>query len=98
LKSVYLGERVVAKVLEGRAELGRGEVAGAILVDGVEEGEVGLIGGLRALVLLGHQGAESLVIQRLGGEFDAVGQRGVVEELLSALAGGEGGEGMLIKL
>lgn len=68
-------------MLESRAELGGGDVAGAVLVDGVEEGDVGVIRGLLALVLLGHEGAEGLVVQRLGGESDAVGQRGVVEEL-----------------
>lgn len=77
----YLGEGVVAKVNEGGTELGRGDVARAVLVDGVEETAVGIIGGVSALVVLGEESAESLVVQGLGGELDLVGQLLIAEEL-----------------
>ena len=79
---VYLGEGAVAKVLEGRAELGSGDVAGAILVDGLEEGIVGIIGGLGSLVVFSQKGGEGLEVQGLGGEGNLAGQLRVVEELL----------------
>jgi len=81
LIDISLRERAVAKVLEGSAELGRGNVARTVLVDVVEQSTVGLIGGLGSLVVLGHQGGEGLEVQGLGGELDVLGQLGVVEEL-----------------
>lgn len=81
VENVYLGEGVVAEVLEGRAELGRGDVARGILVDGLEEGSVGFIGGLGSLVVGGQEGGEGLEVQGLGGEGNLAGQLGVVEEL-----------------
>lgn len=68
-------------MLEGSAELSGRDIARAILVDGVEQGDIGLIGGLGALVVLGQQGSEGLVVQRLGGELDALRQLGVVHKL-----------------
>jgi len=81
----YLREGAVAKVLESGTELGRGDVAGTILVDGVEESTIGVIGGLSTLVVLDQQGREGLEIQSLVGELDASGQLGVVEELLERI-------------
>lgn len=72
-------------MLESGTELGRGDVAGTILVDGVEESTIGVIGGLSTLVVLDQQGREGLEIQSLVGELDASGQLGVVEELLERI-------------
>lgn len=78
----YLRERAVAKVQEGSTELGRGDVTGAILVDGAEESTIGVIRGLGTLVVLGQQGREGLEVQRLSGDLDVLGQLGIVELLL----------------
>ena len=77
----YLRERAVAKVQEGSTELGRGDVTGAILVDGAEESTIGVIRGLGTLVVLGQQGREGLEVQGLVRDLDGSGQLGVVEEL-----------------
>jgi len=77
----YLGEGVVAKVDEGSTELGGGDVAGTVLVDGLEEVAVGIIGGLGALVVLGEEGRESLEVQGLGGELDLAGQLLIAKKL-----------------
>lgn len=77
----YLREGVVAKVNEGSTELGGGDVAGAVLVDGVEEMAVGVIGGLSSLVVLGEESTESLEVQGLSGELDLAGQLLIAEKL-----------------
>jgi len=81
LVNIGLGERVVAKVDKGRAELGGGDVARAILVDGLEETAVGIVRGLGTLVVLGEDGSEGLVVQGLGGDLDLGGQLIIAEKL-----------------
>ena len=68
-------------MLESSTEFSSRDVAGTILVDGLEESTISLLRGLSTTVVLGQKGRESLVVQGLGGELNTVGQLGVVEEL-----------------
>ena len=78
----YLRERAVAKVLKSSTKFSSRHIASAILVDRMVETSVSSIGGLSTVEVLGHQGREGLVVQRLGGDLDLLGQLGIVEELL----------------